>query len=111
MNVYFWLEQLDLEIARAAWIDFLKKGDAFTLNDETFEVITRTSKTFKIKSDKRTLNFKIYGSIIYSTKNKSFFTDVEGVLICDLINRNNQFHTPSDFLQIYQKNYEALQNT
>ena len=104
MNIYQKIRNLPDGVIEAGWITDLKKGDSFRLNGERFEVVCHTSKTFRIKSDKRSLSFKYYGrNFAAEGKQANFFRDVEGVLMVDLINEFNKFHEPSDFFKIYEK--------
>jgi hypothetical protein len=104
MNAHDKIRNLPENVLASGWITNLKKGDSFKLNGDFFEVTCHTAKTFRIKSNRKTLSFKYYGStFLPEGKHANFFRDVEGVLMTDCINEFNKFHEPSDFFKIYEK--------
>jgi len=82
----------------------LKKGDEFNIHNRQFKVVS-VSKSGNIKMNIDGKNKKIihkyndyFGTLGYGVDWLSnVIRDIEGILIIDSININNQFHEPSYF--------------
>lgn len=101
----FNIRDLTSEELQAAWTGALKKGDTFKFKGKTWECLSNTLKSFRIRSETgETITFKKYNGV-FATEGKqaNFFRDVEGVLMVDLINENNKLHEFSDFYHLTLK--------
>jgi len=100
--MYNEIRNLSDEQARAAWLTLVVKGDKFCIDDEKFIVTTKTSKTLRIKSNKRTFSFTFYRTNDLHGNNAAtnFLRDVAGILRNDLLQEYNTFHVPSDIFKM-----------
>ena len=104
------------------FMDKLKVGDTFSLNSKTFFVkcvgkwksdyfTKQEFKTVTLKCNEDGKNIKFFYFFGYegnpkvkgrtaSVRQDQFVRDVEGVLIVDLLNKNNRFHENSDIYKL-----------
>lgn len=88
-----------------SFIYSLRAGDSFKLHGKNIEVVKKSATgalTLNIEGrGTKRLHFK-YGQY-FGTMGRgvdwfdNYFRDIEGVIIVDLLNRYNPFHTPSVF--------------
>lgn len=121
MNTVRELADHGMEYVGGMFTNSLVRGQEFSLNSKTFTVTTVTEKMVRLKcSDGQNIEAQKMGNLIYgkgtrrSNPYEQFSRNLEGAIICDLINEHNPFHKKSDAFQIVQKELNAMteaQNT
>lgn len=109
MNTVRELAERGMEYVGGMFTSNLVRGQEFSLNSKTFTVTTVTEKMVRLKcSDGQNIEARKMGDLIYdrvtrrSNPYEQFSRDLEGAIICDLVNEHNPFHKKSDVFQIVQ---------
>lgn len=115
MNTVRELAERGLEYVGGMFTSNLVRGQAFSLGSKTFTVTTVTEKMVRLKSsDGQNIEARKMGSSIYGTGTRrsnpyeQFSRDLEGAIICDLVNEHNPFHKKSDAFEIVQTALNAM---
>lgn len=81
--IYDKIRNLSPEEIQGAWVDFIKKGQEFVLNNKHYVVTTQTNKTIKIKCKENNKNFngRRYKAWIHGNSDwNQLCRDIEGLI-------------------------------
>lgn len=105
MNVYDQMRQLTPGQMQAVWTQAVKKGMVFHIGKMEYRVMINGKKILRLKDENgKSYTFKRYTNRFMSNgKETALMRDIEGLIVCDLLNEYNPFHEISDVFKMTEQ--------